>query len=37
MTWWADKIEVIGIGVSKEDTESIKQAIIAKITEGEAK
>ena len=37
MTSWADKIEVIGIGISTEDADKIKQAIIDKVTEGEAK
>ena len=37
MTSWADKIQVIGIGVSTEDADKIKQAIIEKVTQGEAK
>lgn len=31
-----EKIEVIGVGVSKEDTETIKENIINKITRGES-
>lgn len=36
MTSWTDKIQVIGIGISKEDTETIKQSIIDKVTKGES-
>lgn len=31
MSNWSDKIVVIGVGVSKEDTEKIKEIIIEKI------
>lgn len=37
MTSFIDKIEVIGIGFSKAETEQIKEVIIEKIKEEESK
>ena len=37
MSNWTDKIEVIGIGDSKEDTDKIKEIIIEKLKEGGTK
>jgi nitrogen regulatory protein PII-like uncharacterized protein len=31
MSNWSDKIVVIGIGISKEDTEKIKEIIVEKV------
>jgi hypothetical protein len=31
MSNWTDKIVVIGVGVSKEDTDKIKEAIIERV------
>ena len=33
MSDWSDKIVVIGVGVSKEDTDKIKETIIERVGE----
>lgn len=37
MSNWSDKIVVLGVGISQEETDKIKENIIEQVTKGEAK